>query len=238
MISGVLYGPDRLTLTGVGLLLKEDVTRRLHEDCRLAACSSHDALERVAPSSPAWHVACVDIEDGSGMPRVHDSRAVLGDVELVLVVDEGVSPMTYIRPGVMPCGVVQKAARQDLVREVMSDVANHLIDILGSGRDGAGFAIEGKEGITRISYERIVCFESVAKRISVRLAREQYSYYDTLDHLQESLPPQFVRCHRSYIVNLNRATKLVLSDNTIHMDDGSQIPVSRSYKARVKELMG
>ena len=124
----------------------------------------------------------------------------------------------------------------DAAKRLWADLLDAEVTTYGVG--GAGFAIEGKEGITRISYERIVCFESVAKRISVRLAREQYSYYDTLDHLQESLPPQFVRCHRSYIVNLNRATKLVLSDNTIHMDDGSQIPVSRSYKARVKELMG
>jgi len=49
-----------------------------------------------------------------------------------------------------------------------------------------------------------------------------------LNAITEELPPNFIRCHRSYIVNSN-FIKQVNSD-TIILIDKTQIPLSRSYK--------
>ncbi len=237
MIAGILYGPDRKAIEVLGLLLKEQLGKRSSEECALVICADGSQLQAAVAQRKTWQVVCVDIGDGSGMNRVFEARQACPAAELLLLVDAGVPPMTYIRPGVMPSCLVQRPANTTLVRESVGAYAEHLLERADEDDALKSFAIESKEGITKVPYRKIVCFESRAKRISVRLAHEEYTYYDTLDRLQKSLPEQFVRCHRGFIVNARRIRQLHLSDNSVVMDDGSVVPVSRSYKSTLKELL-
>ena len=63
---------------------------------------------------------------------------------------------------------------------------------------------------------------------------EEYGFYLTMDRLAEELPEQFLRCHRSFIVNSRKIRKIMLSQNLIGLEDGFDIPLSRSYKAVLK----
>ena len=55
------------------------------------------------------------------------------------------------------------------------------------------------------------------------------SGYGKLDEIQEKLPEQFIRCHQSYIVNIEKIQ--FLSGKEIILDDDTVIPVSRNkYK--------
>ena len=235
MIYGVLYGPNRDVLAGVGELLRSCIGRRSGHRPRLAVCTTSEELLSASREATPWQVACVDIGDAGSLAPIHEVRGLFCDAELMLVVSRDASPMAYVRPGIMPSCILQRPARRELAHEVIQEFANHLVDKEGEG--AGGFLIEGKEGVTRIPYGRILCFEARAKRISACLARERYEFYDTLDHLGQTLPESFARCHRSYIVNLNRVRRLSLSDGTIHLDDGSVIPVSRSFRRELKERL-
>jgi two-component system, LytTR family, response regulator len=63
----------------------------------------------------------------------------------------------------------------------------------------------------------------------------------TISHLESSLDPtRFVRIHRSFLVNIDRVSKVepYTKDTRIAvLNDGSKIPVSRSGYLRLKELM-
>jgi len=55
----------------------------------------------------------------------------------------------------------------------------------------------------------------------------------TMNGIMEKLPAaQFMRVHRSYIVNLSRVVSV--SKNAISMDDSTQIPLSDNYRPEVK----
>ncbi|MEM0964330.1 MAG: LytTR family DNA-binding domain-containing protein [Bacteroidota bacterium] len=61
-----------------------------------------------------------------------------------------------------------------------------------------------------------------------------YQIHDRLD------PECFVRAHRSAVVNGTRIVRLVPGNQgraTLHMDDGSEVPVSRSCRADVNALL-
>jgi two-component system, LytTR family, response regulator len=64
----------------------------------------------------------------------------------------------------------------------------------------------------------------------------------TIASLEESLDPrQFIRIHRSYIVNLDRVVKMepYTKDSRIAvLSDGTQLPVSRSGYQRLTALLG
>ena len=64
----------------------------------------------------------------------------------------------------------------------------------------------------------------------------------TISSLEESLDPrQFIRIHRSYIVNLDRVVKMepYTKDTKVAvLNDGKQLPVSRSGYQRLTALLG
>ena len=235
MISIVLYGADCRFLLAIGRLLRRGLAQRTSEECQMLLCESLKQLEEAVEAKSVWDVACVDVGDGGAVSRAREVRTLCPQVELLIVVDANASPMRYVRPGVIPSALVQRETSVEQVRSAIEDFVGYLVEMRGSAGDEHRFVIETKEGVASLPFQSILCFESRAKRITVRLKREEYAYYDTLDHLQDTLPRAFLRCHRSYIVNIDRVRRLRLSDNTIELDDGTLVPVSRSYKSAIKE---
>ncbi len=77
--------------------------------------------------------------------------------------------------------------------------------------------------------------------VSLRSDKKNYLKQQTIASLEASLDPmRFVRVHRSYIVNLERISKIepyTKDARLALLADGSQIPVSRAGYARLKELL-
>ena len=104
-------------------------------------------------------------------------------------------------------------------------------------QDEETLLIETREGKTYIPLSKIYYFEAREKKIYVRLKKQEFTFYDTIEHLEESLPEGFLRCHRSFIVSRSRVQKVMLSKNLIELEDGISLPLSRSYKPVFKELI-
>ena len=94
-----------------------------------------------------------------------------------------------------------------------------------------------RQGKRLVPYSGIVYFESRNKKIFLGTDNEEYSFYGTLDNLEETLDDRFIRCHRSFIAAKKRISKIVLSKNIVVLDNGCEIPLSRSYKGKVKEAI-
>jgi two-component system LytT family response regulator len=64
----------------------------------------------------------------------------------------------------------------------------------------------------------------------------------TMNHFEKSLDPQqFVRSHRSYIVNIQQITRIDPYEKDNHiaiLRSGAKVPVSRSGYGRLKEVLG
>jgi two-component system, LytTR family, response regulator len=100
-------------------------------------------------------------------------------------------------------------------------------------RDGANVHVLPVSKIDYIeAQDDYVCFRSEGKR----LLKQQ-----TLAEVEKALDPsQFVRVHRSYILNIDRLAKLELYAKDSHaaiLRDGSRLPVSRSGYARLNALL-
>jgi hypothetical protein len=80
--------------------------------------------------------------------------------------------------------------------------------------------------------------ESVAIHAAGKLHLKQ----QTLASLEEAFDPaQFIRIHRSYLVNVGRVTRIEphTKDSRIAiLRDGTKLPVSQSGYARISKLMG
>ena len=101
---------------------------------------------------------------------------------------------------------------------------------------GKSYVIESKEGRTILPYHDIYYLEAREKKIFLRTLNEEYGFYSTMEQLEKELPDTFLRCHRSYIVNMDKVEKIMLSHNQILLVHGFNIPLSRSYKPMLKEF--
>jgi two-component system LytT family response regulator len=78
--------------------------------------------------------------------------------------------------------------------------------------------------------------------IALRSDKKSYLKQQTISSIEAQLDPKrFVRVHRSYIVNLERIARIepYTKDSRVAvLQDSTQLPVSRSGHARLKELLG
>ena len=78
--------------------------------------------------------------------------------------------------------------------------------------------------------------------VALHSAGKTYLKQQPMGNLEASLDPDhFVRVHRSYLVRLERVSKIesFTKDSKIAiLSDGARIPVSRAGYLRLKELMG
>ena len=80
----------------------------------------------------------------------------------------------------------------------------------------------------------ILYIESIGRMASIVTESELIQAYTTLYRLEAQLDPRyFVRCHKGYIVNLQKIAKI--SAQSIRLCSDHEIPLGRNYKCHVHE---
>jgi DNA-binding LytR/AlgR family response regulator len=91
------------------------------------------------------------------------------------------------------------------------------------------FKVNGK--LQKIELSNILYFESMADYVKIITLKKTHVILQTMTKLEKILPKNFVRCHRSYIINLKKVDAL---DDRVLEIESYAIPVSRSYYNRIK----
>ena len=87
--------------------------------------------------------------------------------------------------------------------------------------------LKGHNGIEEIDPKEIVFIKSDGAYIEIQTTKKQIIQRKLLKEIEEELPSNFVRTHRSYIVNKNYITKK--KSNELQVGE-HLVPISRSYK--------
>lgn len=101
-----------------------------------------------------------------------------------------------------------------------------------------------KEGATIkiIPTNNVTCIEAYGDYVKIFANGEKYLKKKTLSYFEKSLDPsEFIRVHRSYILNINALTGIEpFEKNTYRaiLTDKQRIPISRSAYAPLKSLLG
>lgn len=64
---------------------------------------------------------------------------------------------------------------------------------------------------------------------------KEYGFYQTLEQMEKELPDNFKRCHRSYIVNMDKVDKVRFSEGIIELFSGDTVLLSKSLKKSIRE---
>jgi two-component system LytT family response regulator len=98
-------------------------------------------------------------------------------------------------------------------------------------------AVKSKERVRLVPVEQIDWFESAGNYVRLHIGSERFLLRQTMNGLEEKLDPtQFVRLHRTTIVNLQRirdTRPASHGDHIVVLHDGTQLQLSRAYRERL-----
>ncbi len=92
-----------------------------------------------------------------------------------------------------------------------------------------------------VPIEKIEYMESLQKKTWFYAEGETYKTTIPLKDLQKRLPDNFIRIHRSYIVNISFIDRIIRdfsSNLLVVLTNGTELPVSQSYMAEVRSVLG
>lgn len=99
-----------------------------------------------------------------------------------------------------------------------------------------GFLVRSKEGARFVRFCDISYFEAYQRKTLIRLVDKQEVLSNKIFSETSSIllsEPNFIQCHRSYIVNMEQIQKVLLQD--IIMQDGTMIPLSKNFAEAKKK---
>jgi len=158
-----------------------------------------------------------------------------------------------------------KPFESERVIEAVARAKDRLLSVaLQSGKEAAVAAIAGLEGGLEllagdvqerparlpikdgphthlIELETIDWIDAAGDYMCVHAGNQTYILRSTMKELEKKLSSQFVRIHRSTIVNLHKVRSvdaIPKGECLLHLDDEVSLKVSRNYRSAVQDLMG
>ncbi|MGN0655190.1 MAG: LytR/AlgR family response regulator transcription factor [Ruminiclostridium sp.] len=102
--------------------------------------------------------------------------------------------------------------------------------------DNDYISIKQNRRIVFIYLRDIISVSCDRRKLTIHTAENDIEFYEKMSDFEEKLSPDFARCHKSYIVNMNYIDSI---ENwvTVVMKDGTKFPVGRSYREDFKNAV-
>lgn len=231
----VLFAPNRqelsMVMSSVQFLLKRHGSSQLPDGIQKL-----ERLKSYIDSDEGLELLVCDATAAGVLPVLERLRQRNAGMKLVLVADNSVSPVSYIRPTILPTALLWRPLGPEGIGDVLGEVIASLPRAFAQPQEGEVFSLELRGVVKRFSYQEIQFFESRDKKLLLHLQRREIPFPGTLEKLMEELPQNFIRVHKSFIINRDRVAQIQFGQNLLILDSGMSIPISRSYKSAVKAV--
>ena len=118
-------------------------------------------------------------------------------------------------------------------KNILSDLLQKAQKALDSNKQTLFFNSKKGHGET-IPCSEIIYLESNAHKVYIHTLNNTYSVYDQLSALFPQLPSNFIQCHKSYAVNMDKIKRI--ENHHIILSDNTCIQISKSHCNKVKDI--
>ncbi|WP_106794240.1 LytTR family DNA-binding domain-containing protein [Aquimarina sp. Aq78] len=94
--------------------------------------------------------------------------------------------------------------------------------------------VNSNKRMIRIEFSDILFIDSIKDYVRIHTANDIIITKDKISSFVERLPPNFLRVHRSYIINTRKIASLTAKD--VVLLGGMEIPIGASYKEIIKSI--
>ena len=119
-----------------------------------------------------------------------------------------------------------------LKQEELDDALDRALRNIDQGKREV-LAVQARGVVRLVPSARIEYIESRLRKVYVHAGGKVLEMYATLSDVEEQLPSYFVRCHKSYLVNMKRVVEI--HADSLLMRSGESVPVSQARRKEVKE---
>ena len=81
----------------------------------------------------------------------------------------------------------------------------------------------------KINFDKNLNIESIKDYVNIKTDNQEYIVLDTLKSLENQLPENFARVHKSFILNLDKIEKIDVRN--VFLNSGKEIPIGETYKS-------
>jgi two-component system LytT family response regulator len=137
-------------------------------------------------------------------------------------------------------------ARAELLRANDRDATHRILDYLSESaerqsRSDRRLVVKAGGRIVFLNFDEIDWVEAAANYVKINVAKQSYLLRKGIGEIEERLgPTQFVRIHRSVIVNIKRIKELQpvnSGEYIVVLKDGKELSCSRGYRAGLQQLI-
>ena len=132
-------------------------------------------------------------------------------------------------------GYEVKAFRYLLKNQIQDKLPQVLTDIRKELFGAEVFAFQCGRETVRVNQRSILYLESDKRQLQLMTQESEYRFYGTLEEVHKELGEQFLRCHRSFLVNMEWIE--TYTSDSLRLKGGIMLPVSRSYSKEIKKRL-
>lgn len=90
---------------------------------------------------------------------------------------------------------------------------------------------------TLVDENEILYIKREGMKLIYHTTSKDYESYSSFAKMEELLPKNFIRCHKSFVVNINKIIHVEPVSNTIYFNDDSSCEIGPKYKKEVLEVL-
>jgi len=202
-----------------------------------------DAGTTLIPTAPKEPVRAHDVvflsfdECGEQVLRVAGAIRRSSEVTFILLVNDRTRDLSPLfRPKIRPGGILFRPVQNAAIRDMLSEITDEL-DRLTQSNAGDMFVFSAEGSTRRLPFADILFFEANNKKVLIHTRGQEFAYYDSIENLTVSPPENFIRCHRSYIVNAQKIKELRGAGMELRLINGERLPFSRSCRETVRQTV-
>jgi len=237
MIAVLSYNRNRKEQVIIEKGCRGQVGKRTEEKMYFKSISKQEELDEILKEDRLIHFMYYEIKDNVDIHVLKELRKADDSAFLMLLTSPSVSPMKYLKPGLSPDALLLRPFGQKEFDQVNEELFDSYMEKMDTEQETAFFTIRTREENCRIPCSKILYFEANNKKITVRVGNEEYEVYDSIENILGIVPEYFVRTHRSYLINRRKIRRARLTEGVIELEQGAVVPVSRTYKQELKELL-
>ena len=205
------------------------------EQLKVIECMEQNKFKEHLKKIGQTDLSVMEISEKQDVRYTEKLREKCMDTSLMIIADASISPMEYLNPKIRASSLLLRPYSEETERQTIQEFLKDYYRRKEDTDTSKYLVLESRQGNKQIPFSQVYYIEVYEKKIYVRLKDREYSQYGTLDQIQQLLPKYFLRCHRSYICNMNFVEKVRLSENALYLEHDIVVPLSRTYKSAIRE---
>ncbi len=182
---------------------------------------SFSNAEELLKHNEEFDVVFLDIQM-QGMTGMEAAKKIReSDTESYIIFVTVLKECVYDAFEVAASDYLLKPVEDERFNRTMARILHYIED-----RGQASLIIQKSTGYKSIRFVDIFYCEVINRKIYIHTKQGMIDYYFKIEELERQLETHFIRCHRSYLVNLQYICGY--ENGMAQLDNGEKIPVSRS----------